>query len=53
MGEIASSFIKAFYEDGYKVVAITSNGDDSRLEQFRDLEIIILTGDATDRETIV
>ena len=52
MGGIGSSFIKALYKDGYKIVAITNNGDNSRVEQFRDLEILILTGDATDRELL-
>ena len=52
IGEIGSSFIKAFYKDGYKVIAIANNDDNGRLDQFRDLKILTLTGNATEREIL-
>lgn len=52
MGEIGSSFTEAFYKDGYKVIAITNNEDNRRLDKFRDLKIITLIGNAADREIL-
>ncbi|MCX5891127.1 MAG: NAD-binding protein [Deltaproteobacteria bacterium] len=52
LGDKGSLFTKAFYEDGYKVVGIDKDADNSRLEQFRDLGILILTGNATDSEIL-
>ena len=52
MGNKGSLFAKAFYEDGYKVVAIENNTANNRIEQFRDLEMLVLTGNATTREIL-
>ncbi len=52
MGDKGSLFTKAFYEDGYKVVVLEKDADNSRLEQFRDLDILVLTGNATDGEML-
>jgi hypothetical protein len=52
LGDKGLLFTKAFYEDGFKVVAIASEADNSRLEQLRDLGILFLTADATDREIL-
>ena len=51
-GKTASLFTKAFYEDGYKVVLITNDKNISKLEQFRDLKILVLVGDPTDKELL-
>jgi hypothetical protein len=52
MGNKGSLFAKAFYENGYKVVAIENNAANSRLEQFRDLKMLMVTGDATTKEIL-
>jgi len=52
MGKKASLFIKSFYEDGYKVVLISNDKNISNLEQFRDLNILVLMGDPTDIEIL-
>jgi hypothetical protein len=52
IGQIGSSFIEAFYKDGFKVIAITNNDDNHRLDKFRDLKIITLIGNAADREIL-
>jgi hypothetical protein len=52
MGKKGSFFTKAFYEDGYKVVLVSSEKDASKLEQFRDLNILIVVGDPTNREIL-
>jgi hypothetical protein len=52
LGNKGSLFTKAFYEDGFKVVVIANDGDNSRVEQFRDLGILVVTADATDREIL-
>lgn len=51
-GKKASFFTKAFYEDGYKVVLVSKDKDAGKLEQFRDLNILIAIGDPTDREIL-
>jgi hypothetical protein len=52
MGKKGSFFTKAFYEDGYTVVLVSSHKDAGKLEQFRDLNILIVVGDPTDREIL-
>ncbi|MFZ2089913.1 MAG: NAD-binding protein [Desulfobaccales bacterium] len=51
-GKKASFFTRAFYEDGYKVVLVSNDKDTNKLEQFRDLNILIVIGDPTDREIL-
>jgi hypothetical protein len=51
-GSRAIFFTKAFYEDGYKVVLVSNDKDAGRLEQFRDLNILIVIGDPTDKEIL-
>jgi TrkA-N domain/RyR domain len=51
-GRKASFFTKAFYEDGYKVVLVSKDKDTGTLQQFRDLNILIVAGDPTDREIL-
>jgi hypothetical protein len=52
LGNKGALFTKAFYEDGFKVVAIANGADNGRLEQFRDLRILVLTAEATNREIL-
>ncbi len=52
LGNKGSLFTKAFYEDGYKVIVIEKDAENSRLKRFRDHAVLILIGDATDREML-
>jgi hypothetical protein len=53
MGKKGEFFTKAFYEDGYKVVLVSGDKDAGKVEQFRDLNILIVVGDPTDREILL
>ena len=52
MGNKGALFTKAFYEDGYKVVVIDRFSHYKRFDQFRDLKLLFLVGDATQREVL-
>ncbi|MGA7579576.1 MAG: RyR domain-containing protein [Desulfobaccales bacterium] len=52
MGHKASLCARSFHEDNYKVVLISNDKNTSSLEQIRELGILVLKGDPTDRELL-
>lgn len=52
MGHKASLCAKSFHEDNYKVVLISNDKNTGSLEQIRELGILVLKGDPTDRELL-